>query len=274
MNSDRFRMPAVRVALVAMLALGAVACAGGTTTTEVTTPDTTEVTTAAGGGTTDVAAACDAIVDFNSAVFAVDTAGATGEELAATGEQLSAIWAPIAENPPADLSDEVGQISAALEDLAAGDPTAFDSEDTSATYFGVMGAIVDGCDFEALSATAVDYAFEGIPATVPAGVLALELTNEGSEVHEMIIFQKPDGDTRSAGELLNDPAMEGSAPSGFALAVPGETAVGLAELAAGNYFAVCFIPVGTTSFAGPPAEGEESGPPHFTQGMVTEFTVG
>jgi hypothetical protein len=33
--------------------------------------------------------------------------------------------------------------------------------------------------------------------------------------------------------------------------------------------AVCFIPVGTVSFDGPPPEG----PPHMMQGMVHQLTV-
>ncbi len=36
----------------------------------------------------------------------------------------------------------------------------------------------------------------------------------------------------------------------------------------GNYAALCFIPVGTTS-----EETEGTGPPHFTEGMAAEFEV-
>ena len=41
----------------------------------------------------------------------------------------------------------------------------------------------------------------------------------------------------------------------------------VADLAPGEYVAVCFIPVGTM----PDHEG--TGPPHFVEGMKQEFTV-
>jgi hypothetical protein len=42
----------------------------------------------------------------------------------------------------------------------------------------------------------------------------------------------------------------------------------MADLTSGSYAAVCFIPVGSVD-----EETEADGPPHFTQGMKTEFTV-
>jgi hypothetical protein len=176
------------------------------------------------------------------------------------------------------VADDVESLTTALDDLAAGDPEAFDADATFETYTSVLGSVVADCDFETVAVTAVDYAFEGIPETVPAGTVALELTNESeSEMHEMIVFQKPEGDTRSAEELLNDPAMEesGPPPVGFVFAPPGQTSTGLAELEGGDYFAVCFVPVGSGDISEEEAESEDAGgPPHFTQGMVTEFSVG
>jgi len=50
---------------------------------------------------------------------------------------------------------------------------------------------------------------------------------------------------------------------------PGESAYAVTDLEAGDYIAVCFIPVGTVSLDGPPPEG----PPHVMQGMQHQFTV-
>ena len=71
-------------------------------------------------------------------------------------------------------------------------------------------------------------------------------------------------------------AME-KVTSGFgAFAFPGSSDSRIIELEAGEYLAVCFIPVGLTPEVAEAAEsgGEEpQGPPHFTQGMRAEFTV-
>lgn len=58
---------------------------------------------------------------------------------------------------------------------------------------------------------------------------------------------------------------------------PGDDDYFVADLEEGEYIALCFIPVGLTPEAAAAVEegGEEpQGPPHFTQGMRAEFTVG
>lgn len=65
--------------------------------------------------------------------------------------------------------------------------------------------------------------------------------------------------------------------AGVAFAGPGSGDITFVDLDPGKYAVVCFIPVGTTDMAdleaGEGDQAEPAGPPHFTQGMVTEFTV-
>ena len=66
---------------------------------------------------------------------------------------------------------------------------------------------------------------------------------------------------------------------GFAFAEPGATAAQTVTIGEpGDYLMVCFIPAGTTSLpsidpnaSAPPSLG--TGAPHFTLGMLKEFTV-
>ena len=62
--------------------------------------------------------------------------------------------------------------------------------------------------------------------------------------------------------------MEMITTVGGAFAQPGGKTGLVADLTAGDYVAVCFIPVGTTSL-----DSTSEGPPHAMQGMVAEFTV-
>ena len=140
----------------------------------------------------------------------------------------------------------------------------------------------------AITVNAIDYAFEDLPATVPAGTkLAFHNTSD-VELHELVVLGPiPAEETRSVEELLALPEDElpPIEPVMVALAPPGEDGmfvVGDGTVTApGRYAVICAIPVGADpeefmaaaqeSSSGPPAV--EGGPPHFTQGMFAELIV-
>ena len=133
--------------------------------------------------------------------------------------------------------------------------------------------------------------------------MALRLTNEGAEIHEIAILRKVDGAEMSWDEIAmlaatEDPAVEDVAEFvGAAFSPDAETpGVAVVDLEPGEYAAICFIPVGSLqgepqdegqgepeSESEPEAEGE-GGPgaslaeaeydPHFAHGMIQVFTVG
>jgi hypothetical protein len=129
----------------------------------------------------------------------------------------------------------------------------------------------ENCGDETLTVTAADYEFTGMPSTLAAGEYGIVLENEGVEWHEMLIFKKNEGVEATAQELLDMPEEEALGmveQKGAAFAGPGESSGTVVDLEEGDYFAVCFIPVGTTSL-----DTEGDGPPHFTEGMLLEFSV-
>jgi hypothetical protein len=150
---------------------------------------------------------------------------------------------------------------ACSDDDGGGDSAA---EETTTTAEG-GGATTD--------VTAVDYAFEGVGETLPAGAHTFTFANEGEEPHELVILRIKD-ENDSIDELLQLPEEEGRArveEAGGTFALPGEAGEpAQVDLEAGKYAFVCFIPVGTT---GESPEETGDGPPHFVEGMVTEFTV-
>jgi hypothetical protein len=87
----------------------------------------------------------------------------------------------------------------------------------------------------------------------------------------MFAFMINDGVTESLDELFalpEDEVMGKITPVNAAFAMPGDTDTGSWNLTSpGNYAVVCFVPVGSV------AETEGDGPPHFTEGMIHEFTV-
>ena len=167
----------------------------------------------------------------------------------------------------------------------------------------------DPMDMEGLTVEVggVEYAFTGLPTSVPAGT-TLTFTNDGAEVHELVVTRLADDVTESFEELmaLNESGVdleaEGYIDTEFGdqmlLAIAGQTAEGSITLEKeGRYVALCFIPTGLESAKleelgvdistlGPDTDpstlspevqaflGEVmANPPHMAQGMIEEFVV-
>jgi hypothetical protein len=141
-----------------------------------------------------------------------------------------------------------------------------------------------------ITITAVDYAFEGVPARVPVGTAFALVNVSPVELHELVALRIAAGETRSVADLvqLPDEALVGviaEMPAMVLIAPP--RAPGFAVLGdgrfteRGRYALVCFIPTGADPAAylaaaamdseGPPAVA--GGPPHAFLGMIAEVVV-
>jgi hypothetical protein len=133
--------------------------------------------------------------------------------------------------------------------------------------------VVDECDVTSSPVKAIDYAFDADLDSLMPGLVAFEFENAGTEVHEMALISINEGTTETIQELLELPDDEAEAKTrfiGIGFAAPGDSQTVFADMSPGRYAILCFIPQGTTSFE----EAETAdGPPHFTLGMVKEFTV-
>jgi uncharacterized cupredoxin-like copper-binding protein len=248
------------LAAVAVLAVGVGACGDD--------DDDASTDTTASAAEADPAAYCDALLEFNGKVMQTEIdEDSSADDVKAAGEELAPLFQTMADNAPASVADDVADLNdRAIQPLLEGEGEAFNADDTFEAYTAVVDRSADECDLEPLAVTAVDYAFQGVPASIPAGTYAMELTNSGSEEHEMILFRKKPGVTQSIEEIVNLPEDQSDSLvefGGAAFAPPGESGSTLAELEPGEYGMACFIPVG----------GAEDGPPHFTRGMLAEFTV-
>jgi len=142
---------------------------------------------------------------------------------------------------------------------------------------------------ETITITGVDYAFEGVPTSVPVGT-TFGFDNQGTELHEMAVLRKNDDVTMSFEEILQLPDAEAFTmvtPVGQTFSAPGEMAEGEVNLSQeGEYIMLCFIPQGTVDLpstspgTSPAAESPAAaspaaspGPPHFVLGMLQMFEV-
>lgn len=179
---------------------------------------------------------------------------------------------------PSEVSGAVERMAdSLLEPIANLDEEGFFAA-TESDAFVEDAAVVDDyiggeCGFETVEVTAVDYAFEADLDSVEAGTVVFDFSNEGTELHEMALIRINDDTTESIEELLEMPEEEADTKATFlgaSFAAPGSGDAMYADLDAGRYVVVCFIPTGSTSME----EVETAdGPPHFTHGMLREFTV-
>jgi hypothetical protein len=274
----------VGVGLIAALLTGAAGC-GGDDDDDAASDDSGQSGGDDGSTTTadpaaDSAAYCDAELALETAGDPdVDFETMTPEQQAEAvktfaTETLRPLVDDLGPTVPAELEQQFTALDGAVTQLeTTGDPAAFASPEVVAASAAAHAYDLDNCDWTSQAVTTTEYRFAGIADSLDAGVTSFDLTNDGAEVHEMVLLRKNDGVTETADEILALPQEEGlqkAAIMGTAGPVPtGQTAYLVADLDAGDYIAVCFIPVGTTSLDAAPPDG----PPHFTQGMVTEFSV-
>ena len=139
----------------------------------------------------------------------------------------------------------------------------------------------------------VDYAYQGVPGTLPAGEARFSFANDSKgEGHEMSLFRINDGVGDSFEQILaedearqnqqaqaqpggqqgsQNPQAEQAPPPpkmtffGGTGSAPGQSAKMdlIGHLPAGRYGIVCFLPVAN----------DQAATPHYKKGMKAEFTV-
>jgi hypothetical protein len=139
---------------------------------------------------------------------------------------------------------------------------------------------------------AVDYAYQGVPGTLPAGETRFSFTNDSkAESHEMSLFRINDGVNDSFDQILaeddarqnqdqgkqggqqggqNPPAEQAPTPPKMTFFAGTGAGAGqsakmdlIGNLPPGRYGMVCFLPVAT----------DQAETPHYKKGMKAEFTV-
>lgn len=233
---------------------------------------------AAGGG--DSAQYCATTLRLETAPEPeIDFETASPEEISAASKAYASdTLLPLAQElralaDPSVVADIDAGIAGLNELAATGDfETAFADPAFAAALDRLHAHDIATCGWNVVDVTGVEYAFQGVGPELPAGVTSFEFTNGGAaELHEMVVFRRNDGVTETVEELLALPEEEVGTkvtPVAGTGAGPGDSEYAVADLTPGTYAMLCFIPSGTT---GEDVEG--TGPPHFTQGMVHEFTV-
>ena len=163
-------------------------------------------------------------------------------------------------------SRSLGVVAAVAALALAATPTL--AQDEAATEMDPMAGM-------GVEVSGVEYAFSGLPETLEVGS-EITFTNDGAELHEIVIVRKAEGVEETIEELLameaegRDPMAEGLVEmvgEGPLIAMPGTTAEGSLVLdQPGEHVALCFIPQGFD-----PAAFEAAGVDIMTMGPETDL---
>ena len=84
----------------------------------------------------------------------------------------------------------------------------------AAGALAALALLGTGCggDDDTETVTAADYQFKNLPSSVKAGTTLTLKNDSDKEIHEMVISRLPDGETRSAEELVGLPDEQLEAP--------------------------------------------------------------
>lgn len=184
------------------------------------------------------------------------------------------VEAPLAKfekDAPSAISSDLKSAAAAARGIGTGNVAAFMSPQIQAKGNRIDAYFFEKCSGEKGDVKGVDYAFQGLKTSYPAGAVRFKLDNVGKENHEMVFLRRKPGVTESFAQILKLPQSQAQSKVDFAGSVdnvaPGKVGYDSLELTPGEYVAVCFIPKGST----PGKAGK--GPPHAALGMEKRFSV-
>ncbi len=147
-----------------------------------------------------------------------------------------------------------------------GDPSGFEGPTFKAAEGRVHAFDLANCGWASADVTAKEYSFSGVPKSVEAGPLSIQLANKGGEPHVFVLFRLNDGITESVKDIVGLPEEEATKKItmiGSTFAEPGGADYKVFKLDKGKYGVGCFIPLGEN----------RDGPPHSSKGMYSSFTV-
>lgn len=249
------------LASLCLVALLGAACGGG---------EEEEPGQAAGGEEVNIEEFCEGAIEAEATFIQGPETDEEGDPTEEGLEEFRNSMRPfldqIAENTPEEIESEVDTVvDAVRQAIDTGDPSAVETPEFLEAEQGLDAYVYDNCEFDAQQeVVAVNYAFQQVPQSLSPGLTAFRLDNQGTEVHEAVIFRINDNVQSNIQEILELPEEQAEQQMefrGVAVAEPGNAGYTTADLDAGRYAVVCFIPVGTTSFEqlGPPPGSEEEG---------------
>ena len=229
---------------------------------------------AAAQTTPDTTAFCDAANRTDKAFAKLESGGKPKQK---DIQALQSALGEVESTVPPEIASQVQAVVAATRtavESGKGDPSQEDPN-FEQNFNALQQYRYNSCGYQQLDVTGIEYEFQGLPKTVPAGNVAIRFTDNGAELHELEIFRVKSKDSvKKIVGLSEKEQRKKIDESGITFASPGGTSYTIADLSKpGRYGVVCHLPVGSTSEQAAQQAEKKHAKSHAQEGMYATITV-
>jgi hypothetical protein len=216
---------------------------------------------------------CDAAAKAEKAVAKLESGGKPKQKDVQAAE--SALSQAASAAPP-ELATQTQAVVAAIRSAAQSGKDPFEVDPNfEQNVTAIDGYRYNSCGYTQLDVTGIEYEFQGLPKTLPAGPVAIRFTDTGAELHELQIFRVKSKDSVKKIIGLSEKEQRKKVEEvGTTFATQGQTTYLIVDLSkAGRYGAVCHLPVGSTSEEAAEEAEKDHPKSHAEEGMYATIRV-
>jgi hypothetical protein len=227
---------------------------------------------AAAQTTPEVTAFCNAANKADKAVSKLETGGKPKQKDVQAAE---AALSQAESTAPAEVASTVQAIVAAVRSGIQSGEDPFEDPNLQQTFNTLQEYRYNSCGYQKIDVTGIEYEFQGLPKTLPAGNVAIKFTDTGAEWHELGIARiKSKDSVKKILGLSEKEQAKKIEEIGGTFAMQGQTTYTIADLSKpGRYGVVCFLPVGSTSEQAAEQAEKKHAKAHWQEGMYATITV-
>jgi hypothetical protein len=225
----------------------------------------------AGAQTQGGQAFCDAALKVDKAFSAVGDRGPTKKQAQDLDKALSGAES----TAPPEIAADVQSIAGIIRSAAQSNQDPSENPTFTQNLAAIDQYRYNSCGYQQLQANGIEYEFQGLPKTVAAGKVAIQFTDNGSEIHELEVLRIKGKDSAKKLTGLSESQLGKKAEDvGSTFAMQGQTSYAFADMSKpGRYAVLCHLPVGSTSPQAAEEAGKKHAKSHAQEGMYATITV-
>jgi hypothetical protein len=230
------------------------------------------VAPAAAQPTPEVTAFCDAALAADKAVAKLESGGRPKQKDIQAAE--TALGQAESTAPP-EIATQIQAVVAAVRTGIQSGSDPFEDPAVEQNFNAIQEYRYNSCGYRQLDVTGIEYEFQGLPRTLPAGKVAIKFTDTGAEWHELAIARLKTKDSLKKIIGMSEKQQAKKIEEiGGTFAMQGQTSYTIADMSKpGRYGVVCFLPVGATDAQAAGEAERKHAKSHADRGMLATIRV-